>query len=289
MLHALSVTKKLGNTFVLSNPTEILQALVGLKDVRILHLERRGPEVELVIERELDAVACVRCGERARVKDRPRVSYVDLPVYGSPMTLTWKKHRLRCGNEGCPATTWMFEDHRIAAKGCLLTTRAAKWATHQVGQGRTVLEVAKELNCDWHTVNDAVTTYGSALLEADKKRLNRTSAIGLDETSFVKLGTRSHKDYATTVCDVENHQLIEILPTRKYVDVARWINAQGEAWKARIRYGALDMSPTYAAVYSVTLPRAFQVVDSFHCVQLANRCVDSVRRRVQSEETPRTT
>ena len=285
MLHALSVSKKPRNTFVLSNPNDILKALVGLKDVRILHLERNGPYVELVVEREIGCVSCPTCGERARVKDRPRVSYVDLPVYGSSMTLTWKKHRLRCRNEECPATTWMFEDHRIAAKGCLLTTRAAKWATLQVGQGRTVLEVAKELSCDWHTVNDAVTTYGEALLVADRKRLNQTNALGLDETSFVKLGTRSHKDYATTVCDVQNHQLIEILPTRKYEDVARWINAQGKDWKERIRYGALDMSPTYAAVYSVTLPRALQVVDSFHCVQLANRCVDSVRRRVQSEET----
>jgi hypothetical protein len=26
-------------------------------------------------------------------------------------------------------------------------------------------------------------------------------------------------DYATTVADVENHQIIEILPTRKYTDV----------------------------------------------------------------------
>jgi hypothetical protein len=70
-------------------------------------------------------------------------------------------------------------DYRIAAKGCLLTTRAAKWATVQVGTGRTVSEVAKELDCDWHTVNDAVTTYGKALLSADRKRLNKTTAIGL--------------------------------------------------------------------------------------------------------------
>ena len=284
MLHALGVNKKLGNTFVLSHPTEILQALVGLKDVRILRLERRGPHVELVIEREIGSAHCRSCGERARVKDRPNVSYVDLPVYGSPMTLTWKKHRMRCVNPDCPATTWMFEDHRIAAKGCLLTTRAAKWATHQVGQGRTVLEVAKELSCDWHTVNDAVLTYGEALLAADRKRLNRTTAIGLDETNFVKRGSHSHAHYATTVADVANHQIIDILPTRRYEDVARWIEAQPPAWKERIRYGALDMSATYAAVYTVTLPRAAQVVDPFHVISLANRCLDSVRRRVQTEQ-----
>jgi hypothetical protein len=68
-----------------------------------------------------------------------------------------------------------------------LTTRAAKWATVQVGGGRTVSEVAGELACDWHTVNDAVTTYGGALLEADRKRLNKTTAIGLDETLIVSV------------------------------------------------------------------------------------------------------
>ena len=200
------------------------------------------------------------------------------------MRLTWKKHRLRCVHEDCLATTWVLRDHRIAAKNCLLTTRAAKWATQQVGTGRTVLEVAKELNCDWHTVNDAVTTYGEALLEADKKRLNRTSAVGLDETSFVKLGGH-HASYATTVTDVEHHQIIDILPTRDYVDVARFLDNQSEAWKSRVTYGALDMSNVYAAVYSVILPKAAQVVDPFHVISLANRALDAVRRRVQTEQT----
>ena len=154
------------------------------------------------------------------MKERPVVHYVDLPVYGTPMSLAWKKHRMRCVNERCAKKTWMLSDHRIAAKKCLLTTRAAKWATRQVGDGRTVKEVAAELACDWHTVNDAVTTYGEALLEADRKRLNKTTAIGLDETSFVRLSAKAHTDYATTVADVEHHQIIEILPSRNYVDVA---------------------------------------------------------------------
>ncbi len=212
------------------------------------------------------------------------MTYIDLPVYGTPMRLCWKKHRMRCVNRGCETRTFLVQDHRIAAKHCLLTTRAAKWATVQVGTGRTVSEVAAELDCDWHTVNDAVTTYGQALLEADRKRLNQTSAIGLDETSFVKIGAHAHTDYATTVADVENHQIIDILPTRRYVDVAGWIDKQPGAGE-RIRFGALDMSTTFAAVYSVLLPKAAQVVDPFPDISLANRCLDAVRRRVQSEQT----
>ena len=278
------MSQKARSTFVLVHPNEILQALVGLKDVRVLRYERRGPHVELMVEQVPGVVRCPTCATRAQVKERPVVHYVDLPVYGTPMSLAWKKHRMRCGVPTCPKKTWVLEDHRIAAKNCLLTTRAAKWATVQVGGGRTVSEVADELACDWHTVNDAVSTYGEALLEADRKRLNQTTAIGLDETSFVKLGSQIHTNYATTVADVENHQIIDILPTRNYTDVAGWMDKQPRAWKERIRFGALDMSATYAAVYSVILPRAAQVVDPFHVISLANRCLDAVRRRVQSEQ-----
>jgi len=67
--------------------------------------------------------------------------------------------------------------------------------------------------------------------------------------------------------------------------VAGFLDHQPEAWKARITYGALDMSATYAAVYSVILPKAAQVVDPFHVISLANRALDAVRRRVQTEQT----
>jgi transposase len=279
------VSQKTRSTFVLVHPSEILEALVGLKDDSVLHYHRRGPDVELMIEQVRGAVHCPACGRPAEVKDRPVVHYADLPVYGTPMSLAWKKHRMRCTDDRCPKKSWVISDHRIAAKNCLLTTKAAKWATEQVGTGRTVAEVAKELACDWHTVNVAVTTYGLALLEADRKRLNQTSAIGLDETSFIKPSDKHQSDYVTTVTDVENHQLIDILPTRQYADVAGWIDRQPVAWKERIRYGALDMSATYAAVYSVMLPKASQVVDPFHAISLANRCLDAIRRRVQTEQT----
>ena len=277
------VRKQNENTFVLSDPSEILEALVGLKDVRVLHYERAGPDVSLVIEQVLDEVSCPSCGNRAQVKERPVVTYIDLPVYGFPMRLTWKKHRMKCVNDHCPKRTWVLRDHRIAAKDCLLTTRAAKWATRQVGYGRTVKEVASELGCDWHTVNDAVTTYGSALLAADRQRVVHTSALGLDETNFVRLSGQ-HTSYATTVCDVEHHRVIDIVPTRRFEVVAGFLDQQPAQWKAGIRVGTLDMSDAYAAVYSVVLPRATQVVDPFHVVKLANLALDTVRRRVQVQQ-----
>jgi len=77
--------------------------------------------------------------------------------------------------------------------------------------------VAGERNCDWHNVNDVVTTYDEALLGEDSTRLNRTSAIGHDKTRL-KLGEH-HMSYATTVTDVKHHQIIDVLPTRSFEDV----------------------------------------------------------------------
>jgi len=145
------------------------------------------------------------------------------------------------------------------------------------------MEVARELGCDWHTINDTVTRYGTALLKADRQRVNRTCAIGLDETSFVRL-KRHHTSFVTTVCDVENHQIIDIVPSRHYVDVAHFLADQPKPWKERIEFGTLDMSPTYRAVFNVILPKATQVVDHFHVIKLANQTLDQVRRRVQQDQ-----
>ncbi len=199
------------------------------------------------------------------------------------MRLLWKKHRMGCPNRECGVKSFTLTDHRISAKGARLTTRAAKWATRQVGTGRSVKEVAKELKCDWGVINKAVMLYGEALLAADRRRLGTTEALGLDETLFVRKGKHKVRSWCTTVADVGNAQLIDILATRDYKEVAGWVKSQPHHFKERIAYGALDLSNTYAAVFSVTLPKAIQVADRFHVMRLANLALDTVRRRVQNE------
>ena len=78
------------NTFTVTDPTLILEALVGLKDVRVLDYRRFRSEVFLGVEQVLKDLVCPTCKGPAWVKDRPVVSYVDLPVYGRPMRLVWR-------------------------------------------------------------------------------------------------------------------------------------------------------------------------------------------------------
>ena len=100
----------------------------------------------------------------------------------------------------------------------MLTSRAARWVTVQVGGwGRPVDEVAAELGCDWHTVNNEVVRWGKALLEADTSRVGEVEAVGIDETLFWRKGKWRTKIWCTTVVDVRGHQLIDIVgPARKH-------------------------------------------------------------------------
>jgi transposase len=277
------VKKKTIHASVFVDPNEIVTHLVGLKDVRVLSYCRRGPVGELTIEQVVSAPTCPRCHRRARVKERPIVSYTDLPFGGVPMTVLWKKHRMRCVNDDCATQTFTLSDHRLAAKGVMLTTRAAKWVVKEIASGQTVSHLARELRCSWDSVNSATRVYGAALLAADTKRLKETTAIGLDETLFVRHGPYKKKSWSTTVCDVQNHQLIDVVPTREFTEVAGWLRAQPHHVKDNLHYGCLDMSRTYAAVFRVVTPKATQVIDRFHVMRHAIAAVDEVRRRVQQQ------
>jgi transposase len=270
------------------NPTRMCELLVGLPEVNVLAVDDRadGP-VAVHIESRFDRVWCPMCGVRAGVKERPVVELVDLPCFGRPARLAWRKHRLSCPEALCPMGSWTHVDERIAAPKMVMTTRAARWATVQVGRhGRAVSDVAAELDCDWHTVNDAVVAYGEALLAADADRVGAASALGLDETLFVRTGRFRTQSWCTSITDVSPGRparLIEIIEGRTAATVSEWIDAQPADWRDAIGWGVLDMSGPYRKVYDDSLPDAVQVADPFHVVKHANSKLDECRRRVQNE------
>lgn len=271
------------------NPTRMCELFVGLPDVTVLAVDDQ-PELPIVvqIESRVDVAWCRTCGARAAIKDRADVELVDLPCFGRPARLVWRKQRWWCRETACPAGSWTQVDGRIAAPRAALTDRAARWATVQVGRhGRAVSDVAAELRCDWHTVNDAVVAYGEALLEADTNRVGTVEALGLDETLFVRLGRFRTQQWCSSIVDVggPGHpaKLIELIEGRTAAAVSAWLDAQPAQWRAAIRWGVLDMSGPYRKTFDDSLPDAVQVADPFHVVRHANSKLDECRRRVQNE------
>jgi transposase len=252
--------------------------LVGLPDVTVVGVGEWPQWLRIVIVTGLGASLC--CGVAAHRHGVRDVELVDLPVFGRSARLVWRKQRWRC-----PACrrTWTEQDPHIASSRCAMTTRAARWATIQVGRhGRTVAEVAGDLGCDWHTVMDAVVVYGTPLID-DPHRFGAVDAVGLDETLFARVGEFRRQLWSTQIVDVARGQLLDVVPGRDSTEPCRWFAAQPEQWRAGIAWATLDLSASYRTVFDTMLPDAVQVADPFHVCRVANTALDECRRRVQND------
>jgi len=255
--------------------------LVGLPDVAVVGVGE-WPAWLLVVMTTLSGRPVCRCGASRHGHGIREVDLVDLPVFGRPVRLRWRKQRWRC--PACGAA-WTEQKPEIASARCALTTRAARWATVQVGRhGRAVSEVAADLGCSWHPVMDAVVLYGGELVD-DPARFGAVSALGLDETLFARQGRFRTQCWSTQIVDVRRGQLLDVVPGRDSSEPCRWLAGRSEAWRAGIGWATLDLSSAYRSVFDTMLPEAVQVADPFHVVQLANRGLDECRRRVQNDTT----
>lgn len=252
--------------------------LVGLPDVRVVGVGEWPQWVRIVIAIDSERPSC--CQREAHRHGVREVMLVDLPVFGRPARLVWRKQRWRCPT--C-RRTWTEQDPRIASARCGLTTRAGRWATWQVGRhGRSVAEVAHDLSSDWHTVMDAVVLFGRPLID-DPTRFTTVNALGLDETLFARHGPFRRQLWSTQIVDVRCGQLLDVVAGRDAAGSCAWLAARTNGWRAGIAWATLDLSASYKSVFDTMLPDAVQVADPFHVVRLANQALDECRRRVQNE------
>lgn len=268
------------------DPTRMCELLVGLPDVDVLGVDDVGAgPLRVHVQGSTLRPWCVGCGGLAEVKDRPRVEYVDLPVFGRKTRLVWHKHRWICPDIGCAAPrSWTGADTRIAWPRMALTDRAARWATEQIGRyARSVNEIAVELGCDWHTINNTLIAYGSALVDDDPNRYTTVEAVGLDEVLFKRSGPFHRQHWSTQIVDVGKGQLLDVVPGRSGTEPKKWLEAKGKPWRDQVRFATLDLSGAYRAVFNEMLPDAVQVADPFHVIKLANTKLDECRRRVQNQ------
>jgi hypothetical protein len=105
------VSLKTRSTFVTVHPSEILEALVGLKDVRVLRYERAGPHVELMVEQVLGEVRCPRCQTAARSFRSAEVTSC------GPATLRPAAGPSICRAMGLPFFHWNEKVYLFARRG----------------------------------------------------------------------------------------------------------------------------------------------------------------------------
>lgn len=266
-----------------TDATRMCELLVGLPDVNVVGVGDWPEFLRIAITTRAERPSCPGCDGQVWLHDRVEVELVDLPCFGRRTRLIWSKQRWRCPNAVCGVVTFVEVDDRIADQRAAITDRAGRWATFQVGRhGRAVSEVARDLGCDWHTVMDAVVHHGRRLID-DPNRIGATTAVGLDEVLFFRLGKFRHRMWSTQIVDVARGQLLDVVPGRDAAAGCAWFAEQPAEWCQAIEWATLDLSGPYRAVFDTMLPSAVQIADPFHVVKLANFVLDETRRRVQND------
>jgi len=274
-----------------TNPIRVCELLLGLPDVTVLGVDDiSGEPLRVHVAACIPRPACPGCDGVVWRKDSDPVELVDLPAFGRAARLMLHKQRWECPTEGCSVRSFTEQAPEIAPARGLMTDRAGRWVTGQVGKlGRTVAEVARELGCDWHTVNDAVIAYGTALVDDDPNRIGTVTALGLDETLFCRRGRWRTQQWATSIVNLAEWgaQLLDVVAGRNATGPSGWLEDRPEEWRNQIRYGVLDLSGPYRKAFDDVLDHVTQIADPFHLVRLANSKLDECRRRTQNANTPR--
>jgi transposase len=130
-----------------------------------------------------------------------------------------------------------------------------------------------------------VTTRGESIVD-DPARLDAPSAIGVDETAFLRAARGHPTMYATGIADLtpgRPARLLDVVAGRSGVVLAAWLHERDDQWKAQIATASLDPFRGYATALNQQLPQAVRVLDPFHVTKLGLTAVDQVRRRVQHD------
>ena len=254
--------------------------LLGLDGFEVLATEVAGGEWQLVVQTTAEVVGCPGCGVRAQAHGRRTVRVRDLPAGGRPVVLCWHKRIWRCREPACRIRTWTEQVDAIRPRA-VLTERARAEACRRVGKdAHAVAAVARDLGVGWATIMRAVGDHGRPLVDAPT-RLEDVTALGLDETSFLKATRVAPTRWVTGLVDLERGRLLEVVADRTRAAVHSWLDARSREWLAQVATVALDPWRGYASALVAPLGHATVVVDHFHAIRLANAVVDQVRRRTQ--------
>jgi transposase len=226
----------------------------------------------------------VSSAPKGNVTTRPR----DLPYGGRGVALMWHKRRWRCKNPDCARSSFT-ESLPVVPARHRLTGRLRQAAGAAVGdRGAPAEQAGRELGLSWPTVMAAARDHAERVLP---KALAPVRVLGLDG---VRRGRRrwarnpasgrwevAVDAWHVGFVDISGGQgLLGRVEGRTREAVVGWLAWQPRSWRDQVTYVAIDMSAVFASAIRQALPHATLVVDHFHVVQLANKTLGEVRRRV---------
>jgi len=217
-------------------------------------IQKYGNDEEYVFEllSNSQSAVCPCCGtESSQMHSYQNRIVRDLPILGKPVTLLITQIKYFCNNKECEIDIFT-ERNDLVNQYSQFTTRCREY----------MLKVATRVSCEAAVKilsYQGIRVSGDTLLNMIKaagKQYNVKpgNKIGVDDWAY-----RRGQEYGTIICDLETHNIIDVLEGRDSETFEKWLKGHPD-----IEIVSRDRASAYASAVANALPEAVQIADRFH-------------------------
>ena len=219
---------------------------------KIVHIYESADSYEFWLESETNTSICPICGtETTYIYGHQQRTVRDLPIFGKGVTLDITQRRYCCANSECEIDIFT-EPNELVEPYSQFTRRCRKY----------MLKVAARVSCEAAMkilAYQGIRVSGDTLLNMVKAagkeyKTEVGTKIGVDDWAY-----RRGQEYGTIICDLETHDVIEVLKGRDSETFEKWLGGHPD-----IKIVSRDRASEYSSAVKKALPEAVQIADRFH-------------------------
>lgn len=246
--------------------------VLNLPAYKVIGSTESEHDYHIKAETALPVMVCSNCRSLEVVGyGRLELLVHDLPMHGKRVGIYVYARRLKCKSCG---KTFMEHLPEVNANRWM-TERLVKWIG-QRSMTNTFTGVAEEIGVTEGTIRNVFSDYVNELERT--VRFETPKWMGIDEIHIIQ------KPRAV-ISNLHNNTAVNLLPNRNKKTIATYLSNLKD--RDIVQYVAMDMWRPYREAVNEVIPDAKVVVDKFHVVRMANVAMESVRKSLRTELSPK--